>query len=108
MKKYLAFVAVVATVSACQTMDAWFDTDLGDSSTKQAEQPLNESQTVINYIIDQSPTSPNAKPEAEALRKRALRIVFLSNDITNDAPRALNEINRAIDFIVCGTCSYLS
>ena len=102
MKKYFALVAIAATVSACQTMETWFDSGMDDSSVKQSnmkkvDQPLNETQSVINYIIDQSPTSPNAKPEAEALRKRALRIVFLSDNITADAPRALNEINRAID-----------
>ncbi len=96
MKKYLALVAVIATVSACQTIESWFDDSKTDKSEK-AEQPQTEAQSVINYIIDQSPTSPNAKPEAEALRKKALRIIFLSNDVATDAPRALNEINRAID-----------
>ncbi len=95
MKKYLALAIIAAFVSGCETMNSvktWFGADSGETSEVQTE-----TQAIISYIIDQSPTSPNAKPEAEALRKKALRLVFLSSDIAKDAPRAINEINRAIE-----------
>ncbi|MDR2933826.1 MAG: hypothetical protein LBU68_00900 [Rickettsiales bacterium] len=95
MKKYLVLAIIAVFVSGCETMNSvktWMGAD-----TEETTEPQTETQAIISYIIDQSPTSPNAKPEAEALRKKALRLVFLGSDAANDGVRAVNEINRAIE-----------
>ena len=85
-KKYLIISALAIIMAGCETT----------TSEPTIDDP-NNPKSLIAGIIERSPKAPNAKPEAEALRKKALRYVFLGDNLEEDTKNALSTINKAIE-----------